>query len=367
MRGSPGVGRWAARLGVVALAGMVAIAAGASRADAHTRAAETGNVVSRITDDPTPEGIEVRVHVGGLLVELVNHTGSPVIVHGYDGEPYLRISADRVEANRRSPATHLNRARYGDVAMPPDVDPRAPPEWIVIGDGPRAIWHDHRTHWMSPAPPPFVDAGPVRRALMRMEFVGPVGRAGDDAGVFQAWQLPLTHDGHTVVVSGELLWRDAPSSTGWFVVSLVALAAAFVRVPRDDPDALVRRAALVVGAIALVNAIHLVDDLVALPTDLLDRLFGVLHTTFFLSLGVAGAWWAHRADVAKVLALGIGSGAVLYHQGIVHLPMLMAAEFPSIWPDGLARLTVALGLVQAPVVTVVIASCLRRRAHELTG
>jgi hypothetical protein len=124
---------------------------------------------------------------------------------------------------------------------------------------------------------------------------------------------------------------------------------------RRELRGLVRPAALVVGTVAAVNGIHLVDDLVAWPGDPLDEAFGMLHTTIFLVGGIGGSIWAFTASSGRVLALGIGSASVLYHQGLVHLPLLYASQFPTVWPDALVRLTVALGLLQAvPVILTVL-------------
>jgi hypothetical protein len=49
---------------------------------------------------------------------LENNTGKPILVPGYDGEPYLRFTADAVYRNERSPATYLNEDRYGGVELP---------------------------------------------------------------------------------------------------------------------------------------------------------------------------------------------------------------------------------------------------------
>jgi len=356
------------RVAVVLAAVTFGLLAPSGQAEAHTRTQETTNVESRVTQDPLPAGVTVTVHTGGFLVEVENTTPRPVVVHGYDGEPYLRIGPDGVAHNRRSPATYLNQDRYRQRAMPPDVDPGAPPEWVSIAHEPSYVFHDHRTHWMSPLAPPFVAAGPVAEVLMRTELVGPIGRAGDAAGAFHAWELPVSYDGRMMQVRGELVWHDPPRPWPWLLVAALLVAPAWLGLRRRDGvdlDRVIRPAALVVGVVALVNGIHLVDDLVAWPSDLLDELSGLLHTGIFLVGGLGGAAWAWFGTSGRLLALGIGSGSVLYHQGLVHLPMLFAANFPTVWPDGLVRLTVALGLLQAiPVATVIVRSL--RQQDRLT-
>ncbi len=350
------------RMLVVALLGGVLLVGTSGTAAAHTRTEETTNVDSRITAATLPEGVTFTVHTGGFLVEVVNTTDEVLIVHGYEGEPYLRIGPAGVERNRRSPAAHLNRERYGDVAMPPDVDASAPPEWVDVHARPRLVYHDHRTHWMSPRAPAFVDAGPLATLLMDARLVGPIGRAGAEAGTFQEWTVLLTYAGRPLVVEGQLAWHDPPPAWPWLLLAAALVAPAARGLRRGTLGGLVRPAALVVAAVAAVNAIHLVDDVVAFPADPLDELFGLLHTTIFLVGGLGGALWAWSGRSGRVLALGIGAGSVLYHQGLVHLPMLFASHFPTVWPDGLVRTTVALGLLQAVPVALVVVRAARLEA-----
>jgi hypothetical protein len=326
----------------------------AAAAEAHTRTQETTNVTSTITHEPDLDGVSWTVHTGGLLIEVVNEGEGTLVVEGYDGEPYLRITPEGVEHNRRSAATYLNAERYTTVTLPPAVDPDAPADWVRVSDEPRMLWHDHRTHWMSPQPPGFVETGPLSRTLMRMELVGPVGTAGAEQGPFTDWEIPLTHDGQSTALRGQLEWHDPPPAWPWLAAAALLVAPGLLGLRRADPVTRVRAAALLVGGVAAVNGIHLVDDVVAFPAALLDELFGLLHTSFFLAVGLGGAAWAWWSGHGRRLALGIAGGAVLYHQGLVHLPMLGASDFPTVWPDGLVRLTVALGLLQAVVVVTVL-------------
>jgi hypothetical protein len=352
---------------VLVVAAATALLTGASpvAAEAHTRTQETTNVTSTITHAPDLDGVSWTMHTGGLLIEVEHRGTGTLIVEGYDGEPYLRITPEGVEHNRRSAATYLNAERYSTVTLPPAVDPDAPPDWVHVSDEPHMLWHDHRTHWMSPQPPGFVDTGPLARTLMRMELVGPVGTAGADQGPFTEWEVPLHHDGQATALRGQLEWHDPPPAWPWLALAALLVASGLLGLRRDDPTTRVRAAALMVGGVAAVNGIHLVDDVVAFPAALLDELFGLLHTSFFLALGLGGAAWAWFSDHGRRLALGIAGGAVLYHQGLVHLPMLGASDFPTVWPDGLVRLTVGLGALQAVVVVAVLFAT--RRPQDPTG
>jgi len=198
--------------------------------------------------------------------------------------------------------------------------------------------------------------------MMRVNLVGVIGSAGDDAGVFQEWAIPVTHGGVQAAVEGEMAWDDAPPAWPWLLLAAALLVPGLLGLRRDEPRDVLRPAALVLLLVAIVNGIHLVDDLIAWPSTPLDELFGVLHTTTFLGAGIGASLWALKVGHGRVLALAIASAAVLYHQGLVHLPMLHASHFPTVWPDPLVRLTVALGLLQAAMVAVVVL-----RARTLSG
>ncbi|MFP4635843.1 MAG: hypothetical protein ACLFRD_08280, partial [Nitriliruptoraceae bacterium] len=206
--------------------------------------------------------------------------------------------------------------------------------------------------------------GPFARLLMDMRVVGVIGTAGDDAGVFQRWSIPFEVDGQRHELSGSLRWEDPPSPLPWLLLAAVLVVPALLGLRRTAVADMIRPAAWTVAVVASANLIQLVDDLLAWPSDPLDELSGLLHTTIFLIGGIGGAVWSLRVDSGRVLALGIGSASVLYHQGLVQLPMLVAAGFPTVWPPQLVRLVVALGLLQAPVVAVVLVRAMRRSGER---
>ena len=57
------------------------------------------------------EGFELRIVQLGNRLELRRTTARQVMVLGYQGEPYLRVTAHGVFENRSSPAVVLNRTR----------------------------------------------------------------------------------------------------------------------------------------------------------------------------------------------------------------------------------------------------------------
>ena len=159
----------------------------------------------------------VRPEIAGVAVEvlesddrlLLTSEGKEVIVLGYDGEPYLRVTEDGVFRNTRSPATYLNEDRYADVELPDEADAEAPPDWEKIDDGARVEWHDHRIHWMSTTPPPVVEAAP------------------DEPHHILDWTVPLQVEGRSVTVAGTLDYAppDESSFPPLLIVPPVALLA----------------------------------------------------------------------------------------------------------------------------------------------
>ncbi|MFT3852483.1 MAG: hypothetical protein QM733_07090 [Ilumatobacteraceae bacterium] len=152
---------------------------------------------------PSTTGLHVEIaDVSGTL-RLTWEGAGTVVVDGYDGEPYLRIDADGVARNVRSPATYLNQDRYARVSMPATADSAATPEWQRISNGRSVEWHDHRTHWMDVDPPPAVQADPSSVHV-----------------IIDRWQVPLAVDGNAVTIDGRLLWVPAPSAGPWWLLAV---------------------------------------------------------------------------------------------------------------------------------------------------
>jgi hypothetical protein len=155
-------------------------------ASAHGDGAERGFRSAVESVRPAPAGLTVRVLDSDDELQLRNETGRTIVILGYDGEPYLRFSADGVFRNSRSPAAYLNLDRYAKVDVPADADPKATPRWERVASGAIWAWHDHRIHWMSPIDPPRVRANPDR-----------------PHHVFD-WQVPARIEGRRLAISGSL-------------------------------------------------------------------------------------------------------------------------------------------------------------------
>ncbi len=151
------------------------------------------STVTRIT--PQATGLKVTVLDSDDRLEIRNETGKPLVVRGYQGEPYLAFRDGRVYRNTRSPATYLNDDRFGQVALPPEADPKAAPDWKEVAPRERYDWHDHRIHWMSQTLPPRVRAA-----------------KSEPHHVFD-WKVPTTLDGRPTTITGSLDYTPPPGQT----------------------------------------------------------------------------------------------------------------------------------------------------------
>ena len=274
---------------------------------------------------PATDLIDVSIEGGDAFVRVVVAEGHELIVLGYDGEPYLRISADgRVEENRRSSATYYNADRYGG-EIPDSVDNEASPQWAEVGNGGTWAWHDHRAHWMGSEPPIGLDPGEslpsdliqllvdgqpvsieVRTTLQSSPSVWPaaVGMLiGLQLVVLASFAGPATLTlaalllaaGATVV--GVAQFRSLPSETGplltWWLLPCLALAGLAVTVALHGRSPLLRSGLTVLAGVQLVLwAVRRRATLTkaVLPTDL----------PFWFDRIVTGAVLAGGAAVATI-------------------------------------------------------------------
>ncbi|HEX5631365.1 MAG TPA: hypothetical protein VFY15_06880 [Acidimicrobiia bacterium] len=280
------------------------------------------NYRSRVTDmDPRPDGLAIQVTGGDAFLVAAVAPGHALEVPGYFGEPYLRFDPDgAVWRNERSPARHINVARYG-VTIPPQADATAPPEWIrVAGDG-RYAWHDHRTHWMSRDLPPTI--------------------SGDRAQLIFPWEFPVAFDAAEVLVHGELVWFPSENPVGPLFLGLLGL------VPlawwHRDRTVLLAAHLAALGAVALFVATMQfaatpVDR--GMPIDLVLPGSAVLLALGSLTLGRSPL----RAVAARLLA---ASALVIW--GWFAVATLTAPVLPSTLAPAVERTLVAMVLVSGAV------------------
>ncbi|MDQ1484618.1 MAG: hypothetical protein QOJ62_311 [Actinomycetota bacterium] len=196
----------------VVLGGIGALAlslAAATPAAAHNTNKAFHTTLSSVS--PSLPGITVIAADDGTYLEITNTTSTPVVVLGYENEPYLRITSSGVEQNTLSPATYLNESlQIGSV--PTNVDTKAPPAWHQISTTPTAQWHDHRIHWMDANLPPVVKS------------------AQDKPHLVNTWTVRALHGSQPIVITGTLSWKPVPTSSSTKVlgVTVAALLLAFV-------------------------------------------------------------------------------------------------------------------------------------------
>ncbi len=178
------------------------------QATAHQGNPNFRSEITSITPKADADGLEVEIQNFDDNVQLVNRTGKEVVIRGYDGEPYVRMSPDgAVEVNLNSPAYYLNQDRFADVAVPDRADAKAPPEWKQVDDTGLFSWHDHRSHYMGLNTPPQVDDESA------------------ETKVFD-YSIPVSVDGNPVEVNGTLTWVGDQS--GFPVLPFILLAVLIV-------------------------------------------------------------------------------------------------------------------------------------------
>lgn len=209
------------RLAVTVAASAVASGGLPDAAQAHAGTQPTPDGAYYRTDvsavTPAPAGVTARVDPGGEWVEVTNAGTTTVIVLGYGGEPYLRITSVEVAENRLSESTYLNRSLFADSVPTGSPGAGVPPMWQATGRTDIARWHDHRIHWMGQSRPPAVAADP--------RHAHPVGD----------WVVHATAGGVPFEIRGTLRWIGKPASADprrpipeWLLATLEAAGLATV-------------------------------------------------------------------------------------------------------------------------------------------
>lgn len=160
----------------------------------------------------TPEAIVPAALATGITFEMIdydervrlqNNSGKPVIVEGYDGEPYARLDPDGgVFLNTASPAYYLNQDRYATTGVDSAADPKAAPVWVEeAGDG-TLTWFDKRSHFMGTGTPP---------AVLNVEEPQNLGK----------WTIPISVAGSPAKLQGTLYWTGKKPFPMEIVASLL--------------------------------------------------------------------------------------------------------------------------------------------------
>jgi hypothetical protein len=309
---------------------------GAAPALAHTRAGAASDWRSVLTTVPHVEGLEWRLYPAGEYLFLENTGDLPVVIFGYEGEPFLRVGPKGVEQNANSPTTYLSRRRDGDVALPPRADATRAAEWESISPDSSYSWYDHRAHRMP----------------------------DDTRGDHSTWSVPFESGGERFQLEGELTFDPGPPWWRWIGFGALASVAALWGIRKDGRRERLLPAAITVASVATFNLLHLPDEILALPSTIFDVAFGLGHNVLFIGTGMVGAYLSVRPGRPSGLALGIGSGAVAFHQGFLQVGQLGASQLPTAWPPSMIRFAVGVSVAQFLWVILLLAADRRAQAAE---
>jgi len=204
---------------------LVLLVAAPSSTIAHQGNPDFRSEITSITPAAAGEGLKVQIENFDDNVQIVNRTGNEVVIKGYDGEPYVRMSPEgTVEVNLNSPAYYLNEDRFADVTLPKRADTKATPAWKVVDDTGLFSWHDHRSHYMGLNTPPQVKDESI------------------ETKVFD-YSIPTTVGGKPVEINGTLTWVGDQSGFSFkpfialavlIVVGLIGVS--IIRRRRDEDD-----------------------------------------------------------------------------------------------------------------------------------
>lgn len=281
--------------------------------------------------DGEAPGVSWRVVANDALLEVTNTSGTELLVSGYENEPYLRVGPDGVWENRNSPATYLNNDRFGETPVPERADAQAEPDWVRRGDGPTYRWHDHRIHWMATTMPPQVKVDP------------------SVANVVLDWTVPFTIAGDRLGLQGQLRWVPGPSAWPWLLGGLALTAPPVVLALRRPAGPLRRRTLRNLGVslltvVAVIDLVHAVDDLVAVPATLTENLSAGSISAAILAVAALAIWKGREGRAGAATALGIGAAVLITGVGLTHLPSLTSSQVATLLPVPFSRAVVALNL-----------------------
>ncbi len=283
--------------------------------------------------EPAASGFSVRSIEQGSRLEVRWISGEPVVVGGYEGEPYLRIGPDGVEENRSSPATYINRNRQGTTAAPDSVDADSPPQWLRVSNTPVARFHDHRAHFMGSVPPESVDLRPKDRQTI------------------QSFDVPIAQGGTQHTVSGVVEWVPDSSPVLFFAVAF-GLIVALVGVALWAGKSAHRRNAVrpliicALSALVAVDVLHLAGIAGGVAGgSWIGRIFSIGYASvaaWVIALISAALWLKGRPDALYLTTFAAGLMTLV--GGIADLSILSKPAVVFQWSPLLARWCVALTL-----------------------
>ena len=311
---------------IVLVGALATVVATAAPASAHTvggvKATNYRTTIRSLS--PHPDAVTVRVIDNGSRLELRNAGTRDVIVEGYDGEPYLRVGPRGVFENVHSPARYLNRVRANPTPPPATADPTLAPEWVRVGSGSTARWHDHRAHWMGTIDPPSVQREPGQEHLI------------------QKFVIPLQRGATVIRVRGDVRWIPGPSPWPWIAGAAVLAVGTVI-------GARTRAASTVLAAVlsaALFGAVvHAVGAWTYATNGLGNRAGDALPTIGAAALGIVALVQLRRRGLRAAAPLLVFAGLFLgIAIGLADISALTRSQLPTDLAPALDRLTIAIAL-----------------------
>lgn len=280
--------------------------------------------MSEVTEiDPDVPGFSIAIIGGDSFVLLSVDAGVVVEVVGYQGEPYLRFLSDgTVEENQAAPSTYLNEDRYAAGEVPSGAAADAAPDWKVVADDGSYAWHDHRTHWMNPVPPP--------------------GQVPGDRVVEGV--VPLLVDGVEVDVAVVSVWQQPPSPLPVLLGLMTGALFAYMALRRRD-----RQLVSVVLFLAISSTIVGVGAYLSVPSETgppwslwVFPATSALLTLLVAVAGTSGGWVERQRRTLLLIA-----ALELIGWGIAHWGWLWPSILPTALPYWLDRFVASMVLVGA--------------------
>ncbi len=280
---------------------------------------DTVSIIRSVT--PEPRGaISVSI-VGGDTFVRVKSNGAAVQIPGYENEPYLKIDANGiVSVNERSISSFVNSTRYGATQLP-DITSPAPAVWRVVARDGTAIWHDHRSHWMSAKRPAVIDS----------------------EGTVLNWQIPIIVNGTTTVIAGTLYLQRSASAWWWLLgIPLLLIAAVATSLQRQ-------RSAVVALVVSLATLIVGWFEYVGLPDSV--RTAPTMIVFSVISMFIAVFALLRNRDDSTDGALCAGSGMVMMLLAWLVREQIYRAYIPGLDAEWCARTVIIACLSSGLVLT----------------
>jgi hypothetical protein len=120
-------------------------------------------------------------------LDVGNDTKTPLVVMGYDLEPFVRIGPDGTYGNRHSRTFFLTQDPTGAGIPPPDAKPGAKPLWVKVDSHNEWRWWEARAKWRGPLPPG------ARTSLVAVTL-GP-------------WHVPALFGGRSISIGGRMFYK----------------------------------------------------------------------------------------------------------------------------------------------------------------